>query len=558
MKKSIPAGVVFLVLAVSLIFLPVVSYGQAAKPQGPVRGGVLRSSVTGEASTYDPHFALSFRTQAHSAAVFNGLIKPDPLKEEVSLKNMVPDLAESWELSPDGKTYTFHLRRGVKFHDGKPFTSKDVKHSLDKLRDPKRSVLASLVTAVERVEISDDFTVRVRMSHPYPELLLFLTPPYVAMEPEHLKDVNPKSTDFLVGTGPFKFKRYVPGKVSVYERNPDYFIQGLPYLDGYEVYYLDFGPMVDAFVGGNLDVCGTLRALLDSDVTHVMKVRKYAPEAVVALKPSPASRGLFFSFAHKGPWNDIRVRKAMAMVIDYSDVVVPAFGGPELGPVEGAGLLPFYLPEAFIKEEVAKAYGVDKPLKDRIAEAKRLMKESGYGDGFQMKCIVRGGEQFRVNTGLYLADMWKRHLNIEMSVTPLESAVYFPLQAKGDFDITFDTLEVASGVVGAEYLTRFVTGQPANYGKWSNKDFDMLVEQIMREPNQGKKVEMARRAQAIFYAEMPYLVLGTQAWGTAWRPDLRTGWPAREGVVIQPRYTNFTSIDRIWFEGTAKRWTKAK
>ena len=124
MKKSIPAGVVFLVLAVSLIFLPVVGYGQAAKPQGPVRGGVLRSSVTGEASTYDPHFALSFRTQAHSAAVFNGLIKPDPLKEEVSLKNMVPDLAESWELSPDGKTYTFHLRRGVKFHDGKPLRRK--------------------------------------------------------------------------------------------------------------------------------------------------------------------------------------------------------------------------------------------------------------------------------------------------------------------------------------------------------------------------------------------------------------------------------------------------
>jgi len=240
-------------------------------------------------------------------------------------------------------------------------------------------------------------------------------------------------------------------------------------------------------------------------------------------------------------------------------VLVPAFGGPDLKPVEGAGLLPFYLPGAFTKEEVAKSYGVDKPLKDRTEEAKRLMKEAGYGNGFQLKCIVRSGEQFRVNTAVYLADIWKRNLNIDMNVTPMESVVYFPLQAKGDFDITFDTLETASGVVATEFLTRFVTGQSANYGKWSNKEFDALARQAMAETNETKRIEMVRKAQSLFFTEIPYLVLGTQSWGTAWRPDLRTGWPAKEGVVIQPRYTNFTSIDRIWFEGTtAKQWMKTR
>ena len=87
------------------------------------------------------------------------------------------------------------------------------------------------------------------------------------------------------------------------------------------------------------------------------------------------------------------MRRAMAMVIDYHEVVVPAAGGPELGAIEGAGLVPFDVPGAFSKEEVAKAYGVDKPLEQRIAEAKRLMKEAGYPDGFELDGITRAGEQ---------------------------------------------------------------------------------------------------------------------------------------------------------------------
>ena len=556
MKKIIFATSTILFLLGSIVIFPMISHTQPQKLQGPIRGGVLRITCSGEAPSYDAHFSLTFRVQVHSAAVFNGLVRTDPLKEEVTLKNILPDLAESWEISPDGKTYTFNLRRGVKFHDGKPFTSKDVKYSLDKLRDPKRSVLAAMLKPIDTVEIVGDYTTKVRLNHPYPELLFYLTSPTSAIEPEHLKDVNPRSTGFLVGTGPFKFKEYIPGKVSVYERNPDYFMPGLPYLDGYEVYYLDFAPMVDAFIGGNLDVCGTLRGLLDNDVAHVLKVKKYAPEAVIAQVPA-TGRGIFFGFVHKGPWNDIRVRKAMAMVIDYRDVLVPLFGGPDLKPLEGAGLLPFNLPEAFTKQEVAKAYGVDKPLEQRIADAKRLMKEAGYPDGFQLKCPVRT-EQFFTNTAVYLADIWKRHLNIDMSIDTLQSAPYLEKQTKCDFDMIIDGLTTSLGISASEYLGVFVSGGTKNWPKWSNKEFDTLVDQLIVEMNESKKVELARKAQYIFYAEIPYLPLGWHSQATAWRPDLRTGWPAREGVVIQPLYSNFTSIDRIWFEGTAKRWIKAK
>ena len=555
--KVMPVMFIILFLAASVVVPPMLSHAQTQKLQEPVRGDILRTSSVLDVSIYDPLFVSSIRVHDHSAAVFNSLVRTDPMKAEVSIKNMVPDLAESWEISADGKTYTFNLRRGVKFHDGRPFTSKDVKYSLDKLLDPKRSAYSAYFSPVDSVEIVDDYTVRVRLSHPYPGLLVYLAPPYVVMLPEHLKDVNPKSTDFLVGTGPFKFKKQIPGKVTIYERNPDYFRKGLPYLDGWEIYTLKHGPMVDAFIGGKTDVAGNMRAYFDRNIAHILKVRKYAPEAVIGQKPALTERGIFFSFMRQGPWRDIRVRRAMAKVLDYSEAVVPSTGGPKMGAVEGAGLLPFGISGAFSKEEVAKGYGVDTPLEQRIAEAKKLMKEAGYADGFDLDGISRQGG-WAVDTMSYLADVWKRHLNINLKVRLLPGSVHFPLRDKGEFDITFEGSPQPLGVGAFNFLNRFVSGQITNYSKWSNKEYDALVAQLMQEMDEARMVELARKAQAIFYAEVPNIILGRPAYGSAWRPDLRIGWPAKEGIVLQPGTTNLPAVDRIWFEGTAERWTKAK
>ncbi|MFC1534452.1 ABC transporter substrate-binding protein [Thermodesulfobacteriota bacterium] len=526
----------------------------AADPQGLIRGGVLRVAVASDASTYDANRTTTGRTHVHAAAVFNGLVRTDPLKEEVSLENIIPDLAERWEITPDGKTYTFYLRRNVKFHDGKPFTAKDVKYSLDKFRNPKKSAFSANVAPITNIEIVNDHTLKIHLKHPYTDLLIFLCPPYASIYPEHLKDVPAKSTDFLVGTGPFKFKSKVPGKVSVYEKNPDYFIKGLPYLDGYEVYSLKFPAAVDAFIGGRLDCGPSLRSYLDSDRALVLKVRKYAPEAVIGLEPSGAARGIFSSFSRKGPWNDIRVRKALAMVIDSREVSIASYGGLETKPVVGAGLFPLYQKGAWTKEEVARAYGKDKPKAARISAAKKLMAEAGYANGFSMECIVRARESFRKNAMLYCADVWKKTLNINLTVTPLERAIFFPRRDKGDFDICNDVASTTTGCSAIEFLATFLSGQARNYGQWSNKEYDEVFEKLSREQDPNKKVELARQAQAIFYKEMPMIVLEGASYGTAWRPDLMTG--SRKTVVMQPVYTNFVSVDRIWFAGTAKRWMK--
>ena len=550
--------IVFFILFVAGLALVSAMPAASAEPKGPIKGGNLRLAVVSDAPSFDSHTSTSGRVLIHAAAVFSGLVRTNPLKEQVTVENIIPDLAESWKISPDGKTYTFILRKGVKFHDGTPFTSKDVKYSIDKYRDPKRSAFASYVAPIEGVEIVDDYTVKISLKYPYPELLLFLCPPYASIYPEHLKDVDPRTTNFLIGTGPFKYKSHVPGKIYTYERNPDYFMKGLPYLDEYTVYILGFDAMVDAFIGGNLDVSGTLRYYLDNDRMQVLKVKKYAPEAIAVLQPSGSARGAYFSFQHKGPWNDPKVRKAMAMTLDYKDLIIAGVGGLELNYVEGAGLVPFYLKEALTKKEVAKALGIDNPLEKRVAEAKRLLKEAGVPNGFSLECITRSDEQFRVNVALYTADMWKKYLNIDMKVTPLDQALFFTRRDKGDFDVVIDTLNTITGSSIIEFLSSFVTGETVNYGKWSNKEYDGLVQQVVSTQDPKKRTALARKAQTVFFDEMPFINFCGSSYGTAWRPDLMTGWPPRKGVVIQPVATNWNSIDRIWFEGTAKRWTKSK
>ena len=110
---------------------------------------------------------------------------------------------------------------------------------------------------------------------------------------------------------------------------------------------------------------------------QVLKVKKYAPEAVTVLEPSGSARGAYFSFLHKGPWNDARVRKALAMTLDYQELIIAGVGGLELNYVEGAGLVPFYLKEAWTKKEVAKALGIDGPMD----KTDRRGKETAGGSG---------------------------------------------------------------------------------------------------------------------------------------------------------------------------------
>jgi peptide/nickel transport system substrate-binding protein len=521
---------------------------------GPVKGGVLRIECYGEASSFDSYSATTALVQTNASMVFSGLIRTDPLKEDTTLENLRPCLAEKWEKSADGKTYTFYLRKDVKWHDGQGFDAADVVYSFNKYRDPKKSVFANYVSQITKVEQPDQYTVKVTLSAVFPDFLLCILPPNFSIYPEHLKDVDPKSTKYLVGTGPFMFKEFIPGKKISFVKNPNYFVSGLPYLDGVDIYYISQAAMPDAFIGGQLDVCGNLRSFFDTNIADVKKVKQLAPEAVIKHIGSGNIRGVLFSFAKKGPWNDIRVRQAMALVVDPTEAVIAMKGGLELNDVPTFGFIPHGLTGAFTKEQVNKILGTDQSMAERIKQAKILMALAGYGEGFNVVDTVRQ-EAFRTDTSLYLADMWKKYLNITTDIKVMESAQWTDIKNKGDWEITVDGLSVATKLRTIEYLEIFLPGG-ANYGSWLNENYNATIAQLQSEQDPAKQLELITKAQNLWYEGLPWINVVETSNGVAWRPDLMTGWPAVKGIVMQKTFTTQTAIDCMWLAGTpdAKRW----
>jgi len=531
----------FSTFAGAVLFILISINASYAAPPTPQRGGILKISNPGEPPILNPMANCSMRVIGWTAEVFNGLIMIDPSQEEVSVEKVVPSLAEKWEISSDKRVYTFHLRRGVKFHDGQPFTARDAKYSLDFFADPEKAALASLVEVVERVEIVDDHTVRVHLKYPHASFLLYLSFPYCVMLPAHLSKVNPKSSDFLIGTGPFKFKSRIPGKVWIYERNPDYFIKGLPYLDGVEFYTMITSVGTDAFIGGRLDMAHNLRNSLD-DQHQVDKIKRNVPAAAVKLKPTNVLRGVVFNVAglkdHKGPWQDVRVRRAMAMVTDYPGAIIAGQGGIEMGV--SSGIVPPHVPTGLSWKEVEKILGIDKPMDVRIKEAKKLMKEAGYPEGFKAELITRETAIF-TKPAEYLTESWRKNLNIQVDIKALPPAVLFPRQDTGDFDLELDGSPALIGGSPEETLRMFLSKAITNYGRWSNAEYDRLYYQLVREADSKKRAEISAKMQRISLEEIPIIVFDSPKVGTAHRPKLH-------GHVLHTGHTNWSCFDRMWIE----------
>ncbi|MCH7479092.1 MAG: ABC transporter substrate-binding protein, partial [SAR324 cluster bacterium] len=210
-----------------------------AAAQTPKRGGTLVFIVGGLPPSFDGHAEVTF-TMIHPVAPnYSLLIKPDPTDPERT--RMRPDIAESWQKSPDGLTYTFRIRRGVRFHDGEALTSKDLVATFDKLRAPPAGTVSRrkpFFQMIDSISTPDDYTLVFKLKYPTAAFLPVLAIPFnfIYSASKLAKDMNWYRRN-VVGTGPFKFVSYATGSSWVGKRNEDYFKPGLPYLDGYEAIF---------------------------------------------------------------------------------------------------------------------------------------------------------------------------------------------------------------------------------------------------------------------------------------------------------------------------------
>ena len=280
----------------------------------PRAGGELIFVVPSEPPSYDAHEEETFGLIHPTAPHYSTLVKVDPFDRTGT--KPVGDLAESWTISKDGMTYTFKLRRGVKFHDGAEMTSKDVKASYDKIIFPPpgvKSLRKDAYGVVEVVEAPDPYTVRFRLKRPESSLLLNLASPWNWIYKADIlaKDIHWYEKN-IMGTGPFKFVEHVKGSHWVGKKNPDYWDKGKPYLDGYRAIFVSSSSAQVAAVRG--------------ERAHI-QFRSFSPAerdslvqalgSKITVQESPWDCLNFVSMHHeKKPFDDKRVRRALSLALD--------------------------------------------------------------------------------------------------------------------------------------------------------------------------------------------------------------------------------------------------
>ena len=345
----------------------------------PKRGGLLRVCQFARIPHFDVHQSATFANVGSQGCMFDNLIRRDPRD---SGKTIIPDLAHSWDISKDGTSYTFFLRKDVTFHDGAELTSEDVKATFDRIVKPPSGISvprASLFTAVSEIKAPDKYTVEFKLAEPRPVNFIMSSIASgwnVILRKKTLEDnnYNLRRVALYPGTGPFTQTRRVENEVWAFERNKNYWNKGLPYLDGLELYHaLPFSPeMASAILSNRVDYCrvtdpGTVRR---AKATAGMSAVDYYQSVIQATWPNNK---------HK-PYDDPRVRRAMHLVFDKPVLIEVV---KDLAPMMMGGFIYPFSEFATPKEELTKRVGYQADPTAAIKEAKALMAAAGYPNGLK-------------------------------------------------------------------------------------------------------------------------------------------------------------------------------
>ena len=359
-------------------------------------GGTLFIGQDFGPGSLDPHLTTTWASVNIFESIYNGLVKWND--DETGL---VPDLATSWEISDDGTVYTFKIRQGVMFHHGREMTVEDVKFSIDRLRSDE-SIHAASFNEVESVEIIDDETVQVTLSKPVATFLMFLTERQgiVPMDVVAQLETDP------VGTGPFMLEEFLLDQHVRLVKNPNYYEEGLPYLDAVEFKILgDESSKEAALRAGSVDM------LWFRDPRQAEAVSSDLPSVVSA--PGIPSRYIDIRLNHcEPPFDDVNVRRALSLAMDREsliETVIPSqYGGAVSQMIAPSSAFFWDRPEPL-------------PYYERdVEQAKALLAEAGYPDGLSgIEYKVVAANQLDVDGAQVLEQQWAE-AGIDVTINPME------------------------------------------------------------------------------------------------------------------------------------------
>lgn len=444
-----------------------------------------------------------------AANVFNSLIARD------FNNDLLPDLAHDWEISKDAKKYTFYLEEDVKWHDGEPFTSKDVKWTIDAIVERKGFIYEQL-SMVDSVETPNDYIVEINLSEANSALLSVLA--QVTILPSHLYEGEDWVTTDLnkkpIGTGAFKFVEHKQNVSVILEANDDYF-KGPPNLERLIFSIIpDENTVVQSFLNGEIDIIDYGSALSPGAVPEI----EAQPDSVVVKEITNDRQYMIMNFDKK-PWDDLRVRKAFAYAIDRDELVLKA----HKGYAERA--------EGFYTPKVEWAYNdVDKMPERDIEKAKQLLDEAGItpdANGVRMDGLEILIFEFPVfNDIAKVVQANLKEIGIESSISSLEYSAWDEKVRNSDYQVT-----ILGGNWGDDPESLFVrvgTNGAMNLMNYSNSEIDNLLVEGKKAVDKEKRAIIYKDIQRHMSEELPLLPL------TEWMilvamKDYISGHPINDG-----------------------------
>jgi peptide/nickel transport system substrate-binding protein len=471
----------------------------AAPEPNPKRGGVLRYGITCRPPHFDVHQSGTINNLGSQGCMFDNLVRRDPRD---SGKTIIPDLAHSWQISKDGKTYTFFLRKDVQFHDGAELTAEDVKATYDRISKPPAGISiprSILFGSVSEINVRDKYTIEFKLAEPRPANFImsgFASGWNVIVRKKTLEDnqYNLRRVVDIPGTGPFKSKRRVENEVWVMERNPNYWNKEVAYLDGIEFYHgLPFSPELgSAVLSGRTDYARIVDPVTSrkAQATPGMSSLNFYQSVIQGTWPN----------TKKKPFDDPRVRRAVHLAFERAVLVDVV---KDVAPMMVGGFIYPFSEFATPIKDLEKRPGYQADASAALKEAKALMAAAGHANGIKgLDFLVRDVATFKLWAQAIQA-MLEQSLNVECNLRTVVESVWFDDVASGKFDLAVGAI-VSTLLDPSDYFNAWYRKDgPQNYSGWSNDEFSVLLPQIDREVDPAKRLALIRKAEDIMEREVP-------------------------------------------------------
>jgi peptide/nickel transport system substrate-binding protein len=474
------------------------------------RGGRINVATRASIDMMEPHLRFTIEDVFANMHLYSGLVRAGVDLEPV------PDLATSWDSNDEGDEWTFEVREGVRFHNGREFTAQDVADSFERLLDPETGAAFRVqVSMIEEIEIPDDATAIFRLNRPYGGFPTLLSNDFAMIVPVEEAETLAEQP---VGTGPYRLDQHMPAERTVLVRNDDYWDpDNPPYLD--EIHFIVMGEestMLTALQGGDIDL------LVDVTGPSVQMV-----EAVDNVENDEVITGSHLTVimaADEDPWNDVRVRQALKLTVDREGVLEAA--------VQGYGVTAADQPIPPIDPMYP-----DIPIPERdIERARELLAEAGYPDGIDLELHSSGGRVGMLEVALSVQEMAEEAgFRIEVQSHPIDT-FWADIWMQVPMSVSNWNMRLPADQM---LQVGFTSDADWNEGKWRNEEFDELVLEAQATPDPDDRREIITEACALLAEDgsigIPIFRSGIDAWNTRVRN-------------YQPHPMRWIDLNRVWIE----------